>query len=524
MQVNVRAALRFKHRAGLEHGIVAFDANAYPEFFKSELWTVVGPYAFCDRSFEIEPDCDYTEAFLAMASEAVEGSVGLREDDRRDWTEVMKLGRPINRWVKFPREDSDSFGRKARSLALAWEAAIEKAKADDAVKAAKSAKKAAKDASRCTIVALPGNPSHVVVRPDGSLAVGVGNELVFVAASGEQLGTSELGVREYSQFQLGITGLHALPDGRVLAFSELDHEARLATLGQPTLAIAGSQPERPITSASCGDGFTVLAGRHSFVVLDDAGTITHEHAPWGDADYVRGVSAWRAGVLVSSCSKTAYFDRDGTKRYEVDGGEAVPHGDGFVTFGDREAYLVRDGKPTRVELAGSVGWVQRDGVYVRATAIVDGMVFVGTTTVGAITAYDLATGVQRWQITKPHPLGVSGLVATPRWVATFAGPAIAGALKPLEDTSIAAWKDGAELARCDPKAIVLGAIALGDDALAAWVDGRTAGTKVYVWRDISTAPKLTTLSGHKGRVHGLANLPDGRFVSWAADKTVRIWS
>ncbi len=95
MNVKVRGALRFKHRARLEKGVVAFDENAYPEFFKSELWTLVGPFAFCDKTLEIEPDCNYAEAFFAMAREAVEGAVHLRAGDEKKFVRLNKLGKPV---------------------------------------------------------------------------------------------------------------------------------------------------------------------------------------------------------------------------------------------------------------------------------------------------------------------------------------------------------------------------------------------------------------------------------------------
>ena len=64
----------------------------------------------------------------------------------------------------------------------------------------------------------------------------------------------------------------------------------------------------------------------------------------------------------------------------------------------------------------------------------------------------------------------------------------------------------------------------GRTVRAVFLDGRTIGSKVLVWRDVSKVPKLDTLTGHKGRVRGLRVLPDGRLVSWAADKTLRIWT
>ena len=60
-------------------------------------------------------------------------------------------------------------------------------------------------------------------------------------------------------------------------------------------------------------------------------------------------------------------------------------------------------------------------------------------------------------------------------------------------------RDGRELCTLDAGAPPLGVVAVGETALAAWVEGRTAGSTVLP-------------------------LPDGRFASWAADKTVRLWT
>jgi hypothetical protein len=57
---------------------------------------------------------------------------------------------------------------------------------------------------------------------------------------------------------------------------------------------------------------------------------------------------------------------------------------------------------------------------------------------------------------------------------------------------------------------------------AAALDGRTAGSKITRWADL-TNPRAETLAGHKGRVRGLLSLADGRLLSWAADKTARFW-
>ena len=41
---------------------------------------------------------------------------------------------------------------------------------------------------------------------------------------------------------------------------------------------------------------------------------------------------------------------------------------------------------------------------------------------------------------------------------------------------------------------------------------------------ISRSREGRALAGHKGAVHGALSLPDGRVVSWADDRTLRVWN
>jgi len=526
MQVDIRGALRFKHRAGLDRGVAAFDAEAYPEFFNSDLWTLVGPFAFCERSFEIEPDCDYHRAFLAMARQAVEGVIDLRESGRKEGAQILKLGKPLNAWFKNPKTHGEAFGRDVATFATAWADGIAKAKTADVAAAAKTAKRAAKDGAMCRVVELERNPTNVVIRPDGSLAVSAGSKVVFVAPTGEVMGEVECKLEDYSQFGLGISGLHALPDGRVLAFQELADYACLATLGEARAKLVAESTlgaSRPVNSGASAHGLTVLACRHSFIVLD-GDRLVREVTPWAD-NYVRAAVPWPGGVLVASSSKTAGYDRDGTKQFELDGQDPLVFDGGFVVRRDDRTVAVVDetGTVRHTLEVGDVGWIHRDGEYVRAWAVRGSVLTAAMSSPTSLGAWDLATGKEQWRVTKQHTLGAAGCAATARWAVSWAEAPIIAQQKSRLDTTLAAFRDGTEIARVDPKALALGALAISDDDLAFWVDGRAAGTKVYVWRDISTTPRLETLTGHKGRVRGLVAL-SGRLISFAADKTLRIWT
>jgi hypothetical protein len=516
MEIIVRGALRFKHKAGLEKGLTAFDAHAHPEFFKSELWSVAGPYALCERKFEIKPNCDHVDAFLAMAREAVEGVVYLRKgDNAKEWVRITKVGRPVNAWLKFDESASArTFAADADAFEKAWAAKLQQAKAADATQREKGTRKQAKSKSAnatVTVVRLPANPAHVVAMPDGSLAVAAGTKIYFLAASGELLGDPTETQHETSDiFHRGMSALTTVPDGRVVGFQELADEARIARRGDAKAARI-HVPER--ASGLVRDGSAtmplVLRTTHSALVIDDEGRVAQTLTPWA-SDFVHQTMPYRGGMLVSSSAKTAWFDDGGTKRFDIAGALAFARPDGiFVTRNRTFAHAAPDdGRDVRSMMVGSIA----------AHGLHGDRLFAATQWPSELAAWDITTGARNWVAPNILESSPGGIVVTPKLVAAWSPPPYMR----QQDTSIVVYAhDGTSIVRLSPEGGVLGVVALGDDTLAAWVEGRTAGTKVHVWRDITTKPKLELL-GHTGGVRGVLVLGD-RLVSWAADKTVRIW-
>jgi hypothetical protein len=520
MQVTVRAALRFKHRAGLEKGVTAFDDHAYPEFFKSELWDLVGPFALCERTFEIEPDCDPTRAFMAMAMEAVEGSIDLRASNRkREYIRFAKLPK-ARQWIKLPMTTSYSqFAAAADDCKATWAEQLAKAKRDEVARTKLESVKAKKAASKSTVVTLKNNPTRVVVLADGSLAAAAGTKVVFVDGSGTIAGETECQHEDYDMFNLGITGLTALPDGRVLAFQELAHEMRITPRGMQLAERFNLGDDRTETIKSgtpFGDSFALQA---SYSVALPAPMAEVNPLPSKD-DAVYGVLGWQSGVLAWGSNQTAWLDPAGKLQWTVAGERPLPYGDQLIVKRGYSAVIVdRDGRDVREMEVGSIGHGSDDG-YPLSWAIHDDTLFVATCWRSAASAWNLATGERLWRIGDTHTAPPGGIVVTPKLAATWAPPPFIRD----KDQRIAVFVDGKLAHHLDAKAPVLGVVALGDDTLAAWVDGRTAGTKILVWRNAATRPKLETLPGHTGRVRGLIPLADGRLLSWAADKSLRIWS
>jgi WD40 repeat protein len=59
---------------------------------------------------------------------------------------------------------------------------------------------------------------------------------------------------------------------------------------------------------------------------------------------------------------------------------------------------------------------------------------------------------------------------------------------------------------------------LPDGRILSWADDKT----LRIW-DAQSGACLITLEGHTDPVNGATVLPDGRILSWADDKTLRIW-
>jgi hypothetical protein len=189
---------------------------------------------------------------------------------------------------------------------------------------------------------------------------------------------------------------------------------------------------------------------------------------------------------------------------------------------DKVAIVVDgSGRELRRFETGSVGRSGAETGRQISRAVRGDDLFIATCWPSAAARFSIATGKRLWQMTKTHPCTPGGCIATKTFVATWAPPPFIRE----KDSTIALFdpETGERFGTIDAKAPVLAAIALGEDAIAAFVEGRTPGNKVHVWRNIRSGPRADVLSGHKGRVRGVLPLGE-RLISWAADKTVRIWS
>jgi hypothetical protein len=497
MQVEVRGALRFQHRAGLDKGVVAFDDHAYPEFFKSELWSLAGPFATCETKFDIEPDCDYSQAFLAMARCALDGMIEFREPKARDLTRLVKA--PKLGWMSTTVDAKvHAFGSDTAKLAATWADKLAAAKAADAANEVKAAKKA-KVAS--VLVELPFAANAAVVRPDGSLAVGAGHRILFFSAAGEPLGEQ--------QSDRGITDLLALPDGRVLGYQK-DSSTTVVLARPDALAIVTPQDHETIwvKGASHANGLTVIWSAHAVFVLGDGDP---QALPHWTTDYIREAVAWRDGILAWTGGELAMLELDGRVRWKVVAYDVLPTADHIIiTRGDNTlTRLTPDGVEGRVLETGNIASGPSSEGYRRAWDLEGDRLFVARSTSSNTYEWDLATGMQIACVKTHECTSLAGCMRVAGTTATWAGQPIRGP----RDTHVVLTRGAEVVDKLDAKDDVLAGVTVGD-ALAV----RTK-SKIFVWKT-----GKTQTFGHKGRVTGFLALPDSRLASWGVDKTLRIWA
>lgn len=519
MQVELIGILKFRGAKTVERAMQAFDDESHREFYDSRLFDARGRFVTCRRTFESEADCEPTGACLAMARLASDGCIEWRFEGDKEFVRLVKIPRPTT-WYPSKQHGTRGFGTQTKRFEEQW--ADELAAADEAAAKAKAKqearkKKAAKSGRKgpCeAVVELPGAAREAIRLRDGSLAVIAGTDVVFVSSEGKVTATVGVNTEEYDQFFAGASGLCELADGRVLAFQELTVSLRIcgredgpATNWDPP----GEHPTHCNQSiAAWGDGFIAQASR--MLYLDDGHGNVRSCSPWED-DYLRGAVPWRDGVLVWTMSSTAFVDAEAEVRWRVDGGYARVCTD--------EAILVRtDDGVAGVSAEGKVLSKIDVSCFGDVMPVVDGEVIVPTYRNG-VARVSPTQKEARWE--------KNGVLAVMRAAPVLLpGGRIAVYAEPPfvinKDTSVVVLDvgDGSELCRVDAKAEVLGLSPYGDDGFALWVDGRSAGKKVQVFRGVSGKPRRRNLEGHTGAVRGVLGMGDGRLVSWG-DRTLRFW-
>ncbi|MDQ3367660.1 MAG: hypothetical protein M3680_19740 [Myxococcota bacterium] len=546
MRIRVLGILRFQHRAALEKGIVAFDEHAYSEFFQSELWTLSGPYAICERTFDIESDCDHARAFFAMAKHAVEGAIDLAESGAGAFVRVMRTPRPGKGWTRVTLDlKSAELGAKFADYSTQWGPLIQKAKVEEtATKKKVGAKQTkttktgrhdpAKSATKPKVagpsvaITLAAHPSGLIELSDRSLAVAAGSKVMFVLPTGELIGAVECALTKHDHFG-EIHGLTSLADGRVVAFNKDASEVRLVRAGdgRATALVLPDKYAAAIQNVVSGGDRIYLATHESVVVVDLAtGTVVKELRP-ATTDFVVAVLLHGDAVVVSTQGETAVFDRNYARRFVVKGSLVESTADGILVHRDDKAavLMTMNGKRRCGFEAGSVtpGRDNTGRGPKGPWAVVGDAVYVASRWPRTVTKWSLANGKQVWRAAPTHNVFPGGCIATDSYVAYWAPPQFhSGEF----DSGIAVLdpKTGKPLARLDAKVPLIDVVPFGHDAVAAVADGRTAGPKLHVWRNITTKPRAEILGAHESRIAGLRRLSDGRLVSWAANKLLRIWS
>ena len=496
MDVEVKAALQFKTRAALEKAIVAFDDNAYPEFFNSGMWSLAGTYATCDAQFEIEPDCDYERAFRAFGKSSIDGVMELR--DRRENT-VARFAKRT--WGK---GETASFGTATSELVASWQTELTAGKAADTAAGAKAAKK-----SKATSIAVDVklNLTAGAVCSDGTLAIATPKRVMFYSMTGEKLGEQLVAENGFGW----IRDLFAMQDGSVAAYN---HEGcRSLALVRPdgvTLLSNGDRSFGDITAGvAFADGVAVAWGGLNTYILENQKLRTLSTRSKDNA-FVHGALPWRDGVLSWRHGEVAFHTRAGEQRWSVDADAVVFNADVAITAEfDKTVVRTPDGMAKHV-LDTAPGhapsferdkpaWVlEGDRLYVAKRSIEEWNVTTGK----------LVTTIQPHN---PNDL-LCGCLRVDNMTVAWADAPIRD--RKDRDSRVMFVRDGKVVDQFDAKGDVLEGIQLGAGAIAV----RTK-TKMFVWR----AGVVQTLGGHRG-IAGFMATPNGQLVSWGTDKTFRIWS
>lgn len=380
-----------------------------------------------------------------------------------------------------------------------------------------------KHAAKSIAVALPATPTAIAIRDASTLAVAAGSQIHFVDLAGTVLATTECRLGAHDPFEAGIVEVTALADGRVVACPGGGaRELRVARRGDDEAA-RWIPPEASKDVALGGsvawrDGFAALGASEVFLV-PGAPSEPRVLRPWS-AGAVKSVVAWRRGVLVSSSSETVAYDDDGGELFRAAGDDPLVVDDGLVVCRGAVAVLDDDGREQRV-LATDVALHEGRRGYERAWLRAGDDLVIAKV---MLARWSVRTGARLWQTGKLHQTtwrAVSLLDGGKR-IATFAPPPFVRG----EDTTIGVFDtaSGAEVARLIAKAPVLDVAPFGGGVVAR-VHGRGVGHKLLLWRDPAVNMSSPELIGdHTGTVRGLRALPDGRLLSWADDRSLRIWT
>jgi hypothetical protein len=360
-----------------------------------------------------------------------------------------------------------------------WAPLVEKAKITDSGKAEKEAKKLTKSAAKCLVVELPGNARHVVALPDGSFAASCGTKVVFFDTAGTIRGSAECMVGDFDMFEMGISDLISIGDGRVAAFQELGHDVRIARLGEEKAQTVGIPQGRTdcIKSGQLVWGKLAAASSRSVALFDLATlALEREITPWGEDEYVREVLPLGKHMLISTLSESVVVDESGGTLARVKGGYPVLVPGGALLRDDRTAILLSDTGAERLRFdIGDVGRGAREVGDKPAIALVEGDVCVATRWPSAAARFSLATGERKWFTEKTLDVSPGGCVVAGAFVASWSPPPFIRG----KETAIAILDaaSGNLVAKLDAKNPVVDVVAHGNGC-AALLEGRTAGSKV----------------------------------------------
>jgi hypothetical protein len=498
MLVRIRGLLKLRSAAAAEEALAAFDGEAYPEFFTSDIWTTAATFLSCDAAFELEADCDPKRAVRAIVACSVEGVVETHgSGDAEGWQFSRSKG---SKAVRGESVAAARFGEATAALGADWKDALEKARAGSAKKAKTAASKSKKSPS--IVVELGGSAVDLVALADGHFAALVHNEVIAFGVDGKVVARHSIALPGDDGYSFRPVGLTELLDGQLAIAG--DYTDTMRVLDRATGAV------RSLSFPKTTHAKSVLPVPGGFVRYQDLSLVLGDEVralpvgtTAGASDFPSKAMRWSDRFVIEVGGKNLVYGPDGSLLFETEGGKAVVFRDRLYTsYGSNVGRTEPDGRFTETQMRS------------RALLVVGEALLAAD---GSAVRYDgdekpiwSAPGIyDRANSGTPIALTDDVIVMTP------------APYPPSARLVVVDFTTGKALGEVSGKGELESTFRVDADTVIGLAHG-AQGKTLHVFRDLRTAPKYEGLGGHTKPITRVAI--SGRFVATRSeDGTSRIF-
>lgn len=478
MEARIRGLLKVRSAAAVDQALQAFDQQAYPEFFTSDIWEPAGPYLICSADFELAADCDASRAVRAIVASAADGLVELHlSGDTEAWkyTRNNRLKTAVGESFPPPQ-----FGAAFDALAHEWSEPLAKARTAATKKVAKAAK-AAKTSS--IVVDLGGAARALIALMDGHFAAVVKSEIVVFGTDGKVAARHAVRLPGDDTYTFRAAGLTELLDGRLAIAGDYSKSMRVldrATGGVTELSFAKNVHMESVLPIPGG---FVRYQDLSLVLGDEVRQLASGTT---EADHPSSAICWGDRFVIATGEKNLVYGRDGSLLFEAQGGRAVVFGDRLYTSWE-----------------SNIGRTDPDGTFSETDMPASGsLLVVGDALLhasGSARRYD-PDGKTVWSARGIYDRANSGtpIALTDRVVV------MTPAKYPLSARLVVVdFETGQALGEVSGKGEIETTHRVNEDTVVGLAHG-AQGKTLHVFRDLREAPRYEALGGHKKAIAGVA--------------------